>query len=182
MTREFAVKKVAADVLAQLERHRQAAVRDEATTAREVAAALEPVRRAYGDSQLPAVYFDGLEGELKSTLPAAWRAIAVPFTELEARRFGSWRGGDLGARLTYVFAGLVLGGLLVWLPFIPIWEKWVPFAMGVGGWWLPDAQAAWHRRRYGRELGEIARRAAAAQPALEARVSMSELLPPDSGS
>jgi hypothetical protein len=178
MTPEFGIEKVAVDVLAHLERHREAAVRDEGATARELEVALEPVRAAYRESELPPAYFAALEYELRSALPAAWRAVAVSFTALEARGFGRWRGGDLSARLTYVLGGLALGGLIVWLPFIPIWEKWVPFALAVSGWWLPDAQVAWHRRRYGRELGRIVRRFEASQRALEARVPMSELLPP----
>ena len=140
--------------------------------------ALQPIRAAYVDSELPQAYFDGLERELRASLPAAWRAVAVPFTALEGRGFGRWRGGDLIARLTYVLAGLTLGGLIVWLPFIPIWEKWVPFALAFGGWWLPDAQVAWHRRRYGRDLGRIVRRLESCQPALEAGVPMTDLLPP----
>ncbi|HTA17854.1 MAG TPA: hypothetical protein VK989_01095 [Polyangia bacterium] len=181
MTPEFAIAQVAVDVVAHLERHREAAARDEAATAREVETALAPIRAAYRESELPRAYFDALEAELRAALPAAWRAAAVPFTALEARGFGRWRGGDLTARLAYVLGGLTLGGLIVWLPFIPIWEKWVPFALAVGGWWLPDAQVAWHRRRYGRELGRIIGRFAASQPALEARVPMNELLPPPGG-
>jgi hypothetical protein len=182
MTDEFAIGKVVVDVLAHLERHRETAVRDEGATAREVEAALEPVRAAYLASELPQPYFAALEHELRTALPAAWRAVAAPFTALEARRFGTWRGGDLSARLAYVLGGLTLGGLIVWLPFIPIWEKWVPFALAISGWWLPDAQVAWHRRRYGRELGRIVRRLGESQAALEARVTMTDLLPPSSRS
>jgi hypothetical protein len=181
MTPEFALDKVAVDVIAHLERRREAVAGDANATAREIDVALEPVRVAYRESELPLAYYDALESELRGALPAAWRAVAVPFTALEARGFGRWRGGDLGARLAYVLAGLALGGLIVWLPFIPIWEKWVPFALSAGGWWLPDAQVAWHRRRYGRELGRIVRRLAESQAQLEARVPMNELLPPERG-
>jgi hypothetical protein len=178
MTDEFAIAKVATDVIAHLERHRETASRDEATTAREVEAALEPIRAAYRESELPPAYFLALEAELRAALPAAWRAVAAPFTALEARGYGRWRNGDLSARLLYVLGGLTLGGLIVWLPFIPIWEKWVPFALAAAGWFLPDAQVAFHRRRYGRELGRIIQRLGEAQPLLEARVPVSELLPP----
>jgi hypothetical protein len=178
MTPEFAIAKVAVDVVAHLERHRETAARDERATAREVETALAPIRAAYRESELPPAYFTALEAELRGALPAAWRAVAVPFTALEARGFGRWRGGDLSARLIYVLGGLTLGGLIVWLPFIPIWEKWVPFALAISGWWFPDAQVAWHRRRYGRELGRIIKRLEASQPAIEARVPMNELLPP----
>jgi hypothetical protein len=178
MTEEFAIRKVALDVLAHLELHREQALRDEAATRLAVEAALEPVRRSYVDSQLPVAYLQALDRELGTTLATAWRAVAVPFTELEKRRFGIWRGGDLLARLAYVLGGLTLGGLIVWLPFIPIWEKWVPFAMALGGAWLPNAQVVWQRRRYARELGAIAVRLGARQRALEAAVTMNELLPP----
>jgi hypothetical protein len=178
MTDEFAMRKIAVEVLAHLERHRELAVRDPDSTVREVEAALAPLRQSYLESELPPSYFHALELELSSVLPVAWRAVAVDFTALEARRFGLWRGGDLVARLVYVLGGMVLGGLLVWLPFIPIWEKWVPFAMAFGGAWLPSAQVVWHRHRYARELGRIALRLGASQAALEARVQLNELLPP----
>src|SRR4051812_14419061 len=144
MTPEFEMGRVVTGVLEHLERHREAVVGDEAATAREVEKALEPVRAAYAESELPHTYFVALEAELRATVPAAWRSVAAPFSALEGRGFGRWRGGDLTARLVYVLGGLVLGGLVVWLPFIPIWEKWLPFALAAGGWWLPDAQVAWH--------------------------------------
>jgi hypothetical protein len=83
--------------------------------------------------------------------------------------------------VVYVLGGLLVGGLCVALPFIPIWEKWFPLAVGALGWWLPDAQALWHRRRYARALGRIVGAVAARQPALEARVSLKELASPDAG-
>ena len=80
-----------------------------------------------------------------------------------------------------MFAGLALGGLCVALPFIPIWEKWFPFALAAAGWWLPDAQSAWHRRRYARRLGAIVKDMGARQRAIEARVTLADLLPSDEG-
>src|SRR5262245_2558445 len=94
--------------------------------------------------------------------------------------FGVWRGGDVYARIAFVFIGLAVGGLCLRLPFIPIWEKWFPFALAAGSWWLPDAQVAWHRRRYARRLGAIGSDVGSRQRALEAKVSLAELLPDDS--
>src|SRR3954471_19171874 len=121
MTGEFAAGKVAGDVIAELERQRETLAKSPEATKQAVETALAPVRAAYRDSQLPSAYFDALEAELRETLPAAWGALAKPFTALEARSFGRWRGGDLTARLTYVLGGLVLGGLILKAPFIPIW-------------------------------------------------------------
>jgi hypothetical protein len=102
--------------------------------------------------------------------------VAAAYTDLEGRGFGIWRGGDLVARLAYVFAGLTLGGLCVALPFIPIWEKWFPFALSIAGYFLPDAQVRWQRRRYARQLGDVVRDFAALQPRLEAAVKLTDLL------
>lgn len=181
MTDDFAVTKVTSEIIAHLERRREKAARDEESAAREVEAALQPIRAAYLESQLPPAYFEALEQEIRGIVPGAWRAIAGPYSALEERGFGRWRDGDLLARLAYVLMGLTLGGLIVWLPFIPIWERWVPFVTAVGGWWLPDAQVAWHRRRYGRALGRIVERMGRLQPRLESRVGVNDLLPPTRG-
>ena len=75
------------------------------------------------------------------------------------------------ARVTYVLSGLALGGLMVWAPFIPIWEKWFPFVLALAAFFLPDAQLAFHRRRYARALGDIALTLAGAQPVLDAHLT-----------
>jgi hypothetical protein len=172
---EFAARRVASEVLGRLERRRAEIAGDEAAVRAELERALVPLRDAYRESAPPPAYFQALEQELREVIPGRWRGPAQAFTALEARGFGSWRGGDVHARLAYVFLGLVVGGLCVWAPFVPIWEKWFPFALAVAAWWLPDAQAAWHRRRYAGRLGAIVRDIGLRQPALEARVSLAEL-------
>src|SRR5262249_26957132 len=72
----------------------------------------------------------------------AHRQVARRFTDRESREFGVWRGGDPVARLTYVASGLLVGGLIIWAPFIPIWEKWFPFVLAIAAYWLPDVQVA----------------------------------------
>ena len=177
MNDEFAARKVAREVIEHLERRRADIVGNDAAVRQEIERALVPLREAYRESALPPAYFAALEEELGGLVPRRWRAIAAPFTAVERKGFGSWRGGDVYARVTYVFIGLLVGGLCVKLPFIPIWEKWFPFALAAGAWWLPDAQAAWHRRQYARRLGAIVSDVGSRQRALEARVSLAELLP-----
>jgi hypothetical protein len=175
VTDEFAARRVATEVIAHLELRRAEIIGHEAIVRAEVEHALVPIRDAYRESGLPAPYFAALEKELREILPARWRAAATAFTSLEQRSFGSWRGGDVYARVVYVFVGLVVGSLCVAAPFIPIWEKWFPFAVAAGGWWLPDAQAAWHRRRYARRLGQLVQDVGSRQRALEAAVTLKEL-------
>jgi len=174
---EFAARKVTREVLEHLERRRADIVGEETAVRDELGRALAPLRDAYRDSALPPAYFAALEQELGAVVPSRWRAAAAAFTAAERRAFGSWRGGDVYARVTYVFLGLLIGGLCVRLPFIPIWEKWFPFALAAGAWWLPDAQAAWHRRQYARRLGAIVSDVGSRQRALEAKVTLAELLP-----
>jgi hypothetical protein len=176
---EYSAREVTAEVLTHLERHRAAIVGDDALVRRETRVALARVESAYVDSGLPQAYLRALIAEVESALPERWRGLATGFSDLEARGFGIWRGGDLVSRVVYVFAGLAVGGLCVAAPFIPIWEKWFPFALAVAGWWLPDAQAWLHRRRYARRLGDIVRDMAGAQPALDRVVTVADLLPPD---
>ena len=176
---EFSVRQVTLSVLEHLETRRAALVDQPAhieAIEAEVRAALVPVRAAYGEAELPPGYLGALEREVTAAVPAAWRSIATAFTRLEARQFGVWRGGDPVARATYVLLGLVLGGLLVALPFVPIWEKWFPFALAISAFWLPTAQIAFQKRRYARALGEIALRLECSQPRLDALFSTEALL------
>jgi hypothetical protein len=179
MNDEFSAWRIANEVVSSLERRRQAIAGDDTAVRAEIEQALAPLRAAYRESALPIGYFAALEGEIREALPVRWQTAAVAFTALERRGFGSWRGGDVYARVVYLFLGLLVGGLCVALPFIPIWEKWFPFALAGAGWWMPDAQAAWHRRRYARELGKMVRAVAVRQPAMEACVSWKELGSPD---
>jgi hypothetical protein len=175
VTDEFSGRRVTKEVLAHLERRRADILGHDAIVRAEVEHALVPIRDAYRESGLPAPYFAALEKEVREVIPARWRAAARDFTALEQRSFGSWRGGDVYARAVYVILGLVVGGLCVKAPFIPLWDKWFPFALAAGGWWLPDAQAAWHRRQYTRRLGELVRDVGSRQQALEAAVTLKEL-------
>jgi hypothetical protein len=175
---EFSARAVSLQVIEHLERRRQAIASHPAAIADEVKRAMSPVRKAYLDYELPHSYLDALESELMQTLPAQWQAVAEPYTRLESLRFKLWRGGDVIARIAYVFLGLTIGGLILEAPFIPIWEKWFPFVLAIFAWWLPDVQVRFHRRRYARELGTIVTALERAQPALDQNVTIGELLPP----
>ena len=141
-----------------------------------VADALVPVAEAYREAQLPEPYLVALQAEVLASLPSAWLRLARRFSSLEGRDFGLWRGGDPLSRATYVLSGLVIGGLILWAPFIPIWEKWFPFLLAVMGWWLPDFQEIYHRRRYARALGRLAVEVGAAQSRLDGTVTLQALL------
>jgi hypothetical protein len=178
---EYSVRAVTLEVLEHLERRRPAIAHDESLVRVEVRNALDAKRREYRESELPTAYFDALADEVSASVPARWRAVAHPFTEIEKHDFLLWRGGDVVARLVYVFVGLAVGGFCVWAPFIPIWEKWFPFLLALASWWLPSAQVAYQRRRYARLLGNIVSQLERAQPQLDRRMSDAELFLPPGG-
>src|SRR5450755_3293275 len=177
MLSEYSASAVATEIIAHLERRRPEIVDDEERVKEEVRLALVPMRRAYQEYELPMEYMDALEVEILGTLPARWRAVAQPFTALEKKSYGLWRGGDVVARVTYVFLGLVVGGLCVEAPFIPIWEKWFPFLLAIAAWWLPDAQKRFQKRAYSKSLGQVVNALAGAQPQLDRHVTIADLLP-----
>jgi hypothetical protein len=183
MTESFSAAAVATQVLEHLERRRaQLVAADDDYVKQEIEAALVPIEQAYAEAELPAPYFAALKRELVATVPQEWLRAARRYTTKEGDDFGLWRGGDPVARITYVLVGLVLGGLILRAPFIPIWEKWFPFALAVGAWWLPDAQVAYHKRRYARALGAIVARLSRAQPLLDETISVKALLQQESSS
>jgi hypothetical protein len=81
--------------------------------------------------------------------------LAEEENALAARDYGLWRGGDLVARGTFALAGLVLGAAMVAIPWIPIYEKWFPWALFILGPFIPDAYVAWYRRKHAKRLEQL---------------------------
>ena len=115
---------------------------------------------------------------MKRVLAPRWLAMAVPYTELERRRFGLWRGGDPVSRFFLVLFALAIGGFVVWTPFIPIEEKWFPFLLAIIAPFLPEIVTTFHLRRYTRELLALARTVGAAERELDLFQPLADLLPP----
>jgi len=65
--------------------------------------------------------------------------------------------GALYNRLAYVALFFALGLFVVWAPFIPIWEKWLPFALAclapLISPWLPNLYTALQLRQHHLQLG-----------------------------
>lgn len=97
-------------------------------------------------------YWARVRGALKTVLLPRYAALAREEIALSLRDYGLWRGGDLVARLAFAVAGLLLGALAVAIPWIPVTEKWVPWALFVAGPLLPDLYFWWYRRRYRKKL------------------------------
>ena len=102
-------------------------------------------------------YWDRLERGLVDTCLPRYLVVAEKQTQLEAREYGVWRGGDLIARATFAVAGLVVGIVMVEVPYIPIPESWKLFSLAtmLAAPFIPEAQVWWHKRRYRKALAAV---------------------------
>jgi hypothetical protein len=110
-----------------------------------------------------------------SVLLPRYLALAKAENEAAAKDYGLWRGGDLVARGAFALFGLVLGALMVWIPWIPVQEKWVPWALFVLGPFLPDAYLWWYRRKHEKKLDALVADLAREGEALDAYRPLSEV-------
>lgn len=117
-------------VLDVCEHRRDAYSRDEAperlmTDAREK---LEEVKRGYIEAGGTSGYWKRLEDEVLQTVMGRYIPRAVEQTERERTAFGVWRRGDVVARISFAFAALIVGELLI--RFLP-WVKllWGPLGI-----------------------------------------------------
>lgn len=95
--------------------------------------------------------------EVEQVLLPRYAELAERQNRHERDRSDAARGLDLQNRLTYGVIFFLIGLFVVWAPFIPIWEKWVPFALAALAPlftpWLPDLPLLLGRRRHAMALG-----------------------------
>lgn len=118
---------------------------------------LVDMRRRFFELFEDKVYWDKVERTLMDVCFPRYCAVAEKQTELERRTYGLWRGGDLLARGAYAGGGLLLGIIMVKLPYIPIPQTWDLFAFltMLGGPFIPDLQVWLHRRGFKGALAAI---------------------------
>src|SRR5438552_9514181 len=112
---------------------------------------------------------------VRDALLPRYARLAEAENAAAARDYGLWRGGDLIARASFALCWLVLGAIAVAVPWIPVTEKWVPWALFVLGPFVPDAYSWWYRRRYRRRLEALVLDLAREGATLEAYRPLSEV-------
>lgn len=120
-------------------------------------------------------YWHRVRAVVEDILLPRYAAVAREEIALAKREYGIWRGGDLVARGAFAVAGLVLGIFVVELPYIPVYEKWFPALLLIGGPMFPDAAMWWYRRRFQKKLDGIVRDLARASESLDTYRPISEL-------
>jgi hypothetical protein len=122
-------------VLQECEHQRRALLPAEAESRlKEIAAKkLGEIRASYEEAGGLPSYWQLLEKEVMVASLPQYVRHAIEQTRLEQSNYDLWRHGDPASRAAYALGGLVIGGLIWWAPFIPIFEKWLaPVLAGVG--------------------------------------------------
>jgi hypothetical protein len=116
---------------------------------------LAHIRKAYEEMEGSASYWEALEKEVLQVAVPQYTATALEMNQEERHFFGLFRQGDLGARFLFALLGLLIGSVIIALPFIPIFEDLFAFALTVVGFMYPDLKRWMYERRYAKTLNRI---------------------------
>jgi len=144
-------------VLQECEHRRRGVDDDEFEQAMEACARekLAHIRKAYDEMDGSAPYWEALENEaLKVALPQ-YVGAALEMNREERANFGMFHRGDISARFLYALIGLVIGSMIIALPFIPIFEELFAFALTAVGFFYPEMKRWMYERRYAKTLNRI---------------------------
>ena len=118
-------------------------------------AKLKKIKAAYDEFGGSPVYWQSLETEVLKTAMPQYIAAAREMNALERARFGVWRGGDPLARIAFALGGLVLAFLLMFVPFVRMFEAVFAVGLVATGFFFPDIKRWTHERRHTRMLNGL---------------------------
>ncbi len=152
-------------VLQECEHKRRALLPNEAEARlREIARAkLAEIHESYVECGGSETYWQNLEREVIETTLPQYVSSAVEQNRLERSNYDLWRQGDLTARLLFGLLGLVIGGLIIAAPFIPIFEDAFAFLLAAGGFLYPEIKKTYSDFRHSRTLNRLIAQAEAYQ-------------------
>jgi len=116
---------------------------------------LDEAQAAYFETGGSKGYWDELRREVLETVMPKYIPAALRRNALERSGFDVWREGDVLARASFTLAGLTIGGIIVALPFIPIFEDMFAFALGFSGWFYPELKKALFDHRHSKVLNNL---------------------------
>lgn len=124
---------------------------------------LVKVKSAYDEFGGSASYWDALQNEVLTVAVPQYIPTAREMTQRERNGFGVWRNGDVAARFTFALICLLIGSVIVALPFIPIFERMFAFALTFAGFIYPDLVRFMYERRHARALNALVNASASYQ-------------------
>ena len=139
--------------------HRRRALEDDTTFAKDLRAIaddkLQKIKAAYDEFGGSPAYWKSLEKEVLQTAMPQYIDHAWDMNALEQNGYGVWRGGDPAARFLFALLGLIVGSVIIALPFIPIFETMFAFALTAIGFLYPEVKRYTHERRHARFLNRL---------------------------
>ena len=118
-------------------------------------AKLDKIKKAYDEFGGSPAYWKVLETEVLETAMPQYIEAARQMTALERTNFGIWRGGDPAARFAFALGGLLIGSMLIALPFVKIVEAMFAFALAGLGFIYPELKRFTHERRHFKLLNRL---------------------------
>jgi len=118
-------------------------------------AKLAKIKAAYDEFGGSFSYWKALESEVMETAMPQYIRAAEEMNRLERTGWDVWRRGDISARFLFALCGLMIGSLLVAIPFIPIFEAMFAFALAILGFMYPDLKRYTHERRHAKLLNRL---------------------------
>jgi hypothetical protein len=153
---EFDVANVVHTVLADCEHRRRAVTTNFAGAMEENARRkLDLARAAFDELHGDPKYWANVEREVIGTALPQYVRIAERQNRLERAHYDVWRNGDFGSRCAFALIGLTVGGIIVAVPFIPIYIDAFAFFLALCGWFYPDLKKLLHDFSYTRRLNAI---------------------------
>ena len=120
---------------------------------------LAEIRESYEECGGTAPYWADLEREVLETSMPQYIPAAIEQTRLEASSYDVWRRGDPVARALFALLGLALGGLIIAIPWIPIFEDAFAFLLALGGLLYPEIRKTAFDYRHSHLLNKLIARA-----------------------
>jgi hypothetical protein len=144
-------------VLQECEHQRRALLPNEAADRlREIASGkLAGIRASYEERGGAPGYWQALEAEVMEIALPQYIPAAIEQTRLERSTYDLWRQGDPAARALFGLLGLVIGGLIIKAPFIPIVEDTFAFLLALIGFLYPEIKKAYYEIRHSHLLNRL---------------------------
>jgi hypothetical protein len=144
-------------VLQECEHQRRALLPNEAEgRLREIARAkLAEIRESYRECGGTEGYWNDLEQEVLETTLPQYIPAAVEQNRLEKNSYDLWRHGDPLSRAAFGLLGLTIGGIIIAIPWIPIFEDAFAFALAAAGFLYPEIKKTVFDYRHARLLNRL---------------------------
>ena len=130
---------------------------------------LAEIRESYAECGGAPGYWQELEREVVETALPQYLPAAVEQNRLEKTGYDVWRQGDPAARASFALLGLVLGSLIIALPWIPIFEDAFAFLLAALGVFYPEIKKAFYDVGHSRLLNRLILKAERYQKSQSAR-------------